>query len=103
MDRKRPKKPFSLAGSKEPVVRDKDNAAPKIRPPEQSNLHHPRLAPPGMSGIRPTPAMMGAALATRPSGQCWRRVTAARPSGPSSQSPDLRLNAIDERSDLEGV
>lgn len=58
MDRQRPKKPFSLAGSKGPVVRDKDNAAPKIRPPEQSNLHHPRLAPPGMSGIRPSPPLM---------------------------------------------
>lgn len=49
---KRPKKPFSLAGSKEPVVRDKDNAAPRIKPPEQVNLPHPRLAPPGMSGIK---------------------------------------------------
>lgn len=54
MDRKRPRKPFSLAGSKEPVVRDKDNVAPKIKPPEQTHLHHPRLAPPGMSGIRPS-------------------------------------------------
>lgn len=49
---KRPKKPFSLAGSKEPVVRDKDNAAPRIKPPEFEHLPHPRLAPPGMSGIK---------------------------------------------------
>lgn len=49
---KRPKKPFSLAGSKEPVVRDKDNAAPRIKPPELAHVPHPRLAPPGMSGIK---------------------------------------------------
>lgn len=49
---KRPKKPFSLAGSKEPVVRDKDNAAPRIKPPELVRLPHPQLAPPGMSGIK---------------------------------------------------
>lgn len=51
---KRPKKPFSLAGSKEPVVRDKDNAAPRIKPPQLANTPHPRLAPAGMSGIRPS-------------------------------------------------
>lgn len=51
---KRPKKPFSLAGSKEPVVRDKDNAAPRVQPPQLENTPHPRLAPAGMSGIKPS-------------------------------------------------
>jgi hypothetical protein len=76
MDRKRPKKPFSLAGSKEPVVRDKDNAAPKIKPPEQTHLHHPRLAPPGMSGIRPTPPMMERGI-----GQAAARPTLSKDDG----------------------
>lgn len=49
---KRPKKPFSLAGSKEPVVRDKDNAAPRVKPPQLAHVPHPRLAPSGMSGIK---------------------------------------------------
>lgn len=54
---KRPKKPFSLAGSKEPVVRDKDNAAPRIKPPQLANTPHPRLAPAGMSGIKTGPVL----------------------------------------------
>jgi hypothetical protein len=34
------------------TVRDKDNAAPRIKPPELAHVPHPRLAPPGMSGIK---------------------------------------------------
>ena len=33
-------------------LRDKDNAAPQIPKPRAITLDHPRLAPPGMSGIK---------------------------------------------------
>ncbi len=35
-------------------VRDKDNAAPRVPPPQQVRTPHPRLAPPGSVGIRPS-------------------------------------------------
>ncbi len=34
-------------------IRDKDNAQPRVKPPEQARTPHPRLAPPGAAGIRP--------------------------------------------------
>lgn len=50
------KLPFSAAETErsrpEPSIRDKDNAAPKPKP--QAHAPHPRLAPPGSSGIRPS-------------------------------------------------
>ncbi|MDJ0825075.1 MAG: hypothetical protein QNJ16_06175 [Rhodobacter sp.] len=33
-------------------TRDKDNAQPRIKPPANANKPAPRLAPPGMSGIK---------------------------------------------------
>ena len=35
-------------------IRDKDNAAPRVPPPAQVRTPHPRLAPPGAMGIRPS-------------------------------------------------
>lgn len=38
----------------ETPVRDKDNAAPRVPPPSMARTPHPRLAPPGSVGIRPS-------------------------------------------------
>lgn len=43
---------FTLADVRKPMVRDKDNAMPKVKPPTTVQLEHPRLAPPGMSGTK---------------------------------------------------
>ncbi len=53
---KSPAKPFNLGAKgaeKTPqVTRDKDNAQPRVKPPEQARKPGPRLAPPGMSGTK---------------------------------------------------
>ena len=47
------RKPFNEASQGEtPAFRDKDNAAPRVPPPEQATKPAPNLAPPGMMGIR---------------------------------------------------
>jgi hypothetical protein len=58
---KPPLTPFAKAAQKPPEnIRDKDNAQPRVPPPQQVRVPAPRLAPPGMSGIRPVqpPKMM---------------------------------------------
>lgn len=53
MERERSKWPFSLAARASPqTVRDKDNAQPRVAPPQEVRVPHPQLAPPGMSGIK---------------------------------------------------
>ena len=37
--------------------RDKDNAAPRIKPPKNVRIAPKGFAPPGMSGIKPSPAI----------------------------------------------
>lgn len=55
MPTKETKSPFTLAARKLPHnIRDKDNAQPRIVPPQQVRTPHPQLAPPGMSGIKTT-------------------------------------------------
>ena len=49
MSAERTVKPFRLASG---VVRDKDNAMPREPRPQFLPNDHPRLAPPGMSGVR---------------------------------------------------
>jgi hypothetical protein len=49
VSKERTVKPFRLAAG---VVRDKDNAQPREPRPQFMPNDHPRLAPPGMSGIR---------------------------------------------------
>lgn len=50
-----PKKPFSLGQGKTSfTLRDLDNVAPRPAPPQNIRIDHPRLAPPGMSGIKPS-------------------------------------------------
>lgn len=48
LDDLRDAKPF------EKPIRDTDNAAPRVPPPQQVRTPHPRLAPPGSVGIRPS-------------------------------------------------
>ncbi|MFM9977230.1 MAG: hypothetical protein ACKVOP_04205 [Sphingomonadaceae bacterium] len=43
------------------MIRDKDNAQPRIAPPQAVRTPHPQLAPPGMSGIKTT-ARLGHAI-----------------------------------------
>lgn len=50
MSKERTVKPFRLAAG---VVRDNDNAQPGEPRPQFVPNDHPRLAPPGMSGVRP--------------------------------------------------
>jgi hypothetical protein len=53
MERNNSKWPFSLAARASPqTIRDKDNAQPRVAPPQQVRVPHPQLAPPGMSGIK---------------------------------------------------
>jgi hypothetical protein len=49
MSEERTVKPFRLASG---VPRDKDNAMPREPRPQFLANDHPRLAPPGMSGVR---------------------------------------------------
>lgn len=70
----RPKKPFEQAArnsktvpqvqpqtqpqNKRPeIIRDKDNAAPRPKPPRQSRYPAPNMAPPGMKGIQAKPQL----------------------------------------------
>ncbi|MCB2062671.1 MAG: hypothetical protein KDE25_04280 [Novosphingobium sp.] len=62
------KKPFALDDNrakrtsftlKDLQVRDQDNAKPVPPPPAMFRLDHPRLAPPGMKGVRPMTYKMG--------------------------------------------
>lgn len=53
MSDNKPRKPFTLAAEGKPILRTKDNAKPRIRPPQQVQKPAPNLAPPGMSGLRP--------------------------------------------------
>jgi|GEM_PF-4880324 len=47
------RKSFSASDLKRDApLRDKDNATPQIPKPRDITLDHPRLAPPGMSGIK---------------------------------------------------
>ena len=55
MSDNKPRKPFTLAAEGKPTLRTKDNAKPRIRPPQPVNKPAPNLAPPGMSGLRPKP------------------------------------------------
>jgi hypothetical protein len=58
MPPKETKSPFTMAARKLPQnIRDKDNAQPRIVPPQQVRTPHPQLAPPGMSGIRTSQRM----------------------------------------------
>ncbi|MEL6646137.1 MAG: hypothetical protein AAFQ05_00305 [Pseudomonadota bacterium] len=48
-----PRKPFTLASDPDPAhLRDKDNAQPRVQPPQGVTKPAPNLAPPGMSGIK---------------------------------------------------
>lgn len=49
-----PHRSFAQAAQDRSQIRDKDNAQPIIPPPRTVFLPHPRLAPPGMMGSRPT-------------------------------------------------
>ena len=48
-----PKKSFRLASELPKGTRDQDNAKPVPPPPKGPHIDHPRLAPPGMAGVRP--------------------------------------------------
>ncbi len=53
-DAKKPK-PFTLDPPQTSfTLRDLDNAQPVTPRPQGLNLNHPRLAPPGMAGIKPS-------------------------------------------------
>jgi hypothetical protein len=54
----RPSWPFGLTAK--PTFQDKDNVQTQPQPPAQ--IQHPRLAPPGMGGVR-TAARMGLPIA----------------------------------------
>jgi hypothetical protein len=45
-----PSKAFSLAHNPKPTIADKDNVQRQPKPP--MHIEHPRLAPPGMAGVR---------------------------------------------------
>jgi hypothetical protein len=47
---KPPSKAFSLAHNPKPTIADKDNVQRQPKPP--MHIEHPRLAPPGMAGVR---------------------------------------------------
>lgn len=55
MSDNKPRKPFTLAADGKRTLRTKDNAKPRIRPPQQVQKPAPNLAPPGMSGLRLKP------------------------------------------------
>lgn len=59
MDKDKPLSPFARAAQPpRPVQRDQDNAQQRMPPPQNFRVPNPRLAPPGMSGIRvPQPQM----------------------------------------------
>lgn len=57
MSDNKPRKPFTLAAEGKSVLRTKDNAKPRIKPPQPVNKPAPNLAPPGMSGLRPKPGL----------------------------------------------
>lgn len=59
MDKDKPLSPFARAAQPpRPVQRDQDNAQYRMPPPQNIRVPNPRLAPPGMSGIRvPQPQM----------------------------------------------
>ena len=49
----RPKNPFRLAARQDQAhLREKDNAAPRVPPPQQAMKPAPNLAPPGMAGVK---------------------------------------------------
>lgn len=49
---KTPFKPFNRMAKPERVQVVKDNAQPRVKPPQMAHKPQPNLAPPGMSGIR---------------------------------------------------
>lgn len=59
MDKDKLPSPFARAAQPpRPVQRDQDNAQQRMPPPQNIRVPNPRLAPPGMSGIRaPQPQM----------------------------------------------
>lgn len=62
----KPAKPLSLSLDRTAfTMRDLDNAQPVIPPPRMMYLPNPRLAPPGMSGIRITIRPVGQSVATK--------------------------------------
>ena len=65
-----PSKAFSLAHQPKPTIADKDNVQRQPKPP--MHIEHPRLAPPGMAGVRSS-----------------RPPTLPHPSNTQSQNPKL--------------
>lgn len=58
-----PTKRFALHAAPEQVsIRDKDNAAPRVTPPNLGQDPAPNLAPPGMAGIRASGPVAGPSL-----------------------------------------
>lgn len=55
MRRSKPDQDFKLVTNRANTVKDQDNVQPKPKPP--MHIERPRLAPPGMSGVKPSASL----------------------------------------------